>query len=417
MFRHRGLEKGDTPLFRRNAVSGERCKKKGSVPFFTLVLVLAAGSCSPASPRDAAKGPALSPVPASIAASVRLAVVADKLDQPLGMGYAERDPAKRLFIVEKRGAILVMKKGTPPLPFLSLKERVSGGSEQGLLGLAFHKEFMKNGRMFVNYTDTEGDTRIVELTVASPTADHATIVKERELLFVKQPYSNHNGGHLLTTPGGWLLVGLGDGGSAGDPHGNARNGTTLLGKMFRLDPDSKSDALRARILSQGMRNPWRYALDRATNDLYIGDVGQNLWEEVDVVPLHGLEGKDFGWNVMEGAHCYRSATCGAAGLTLPVVEYGHDAGCSITGGVVYRGKALPALAGTYFYSDYCTAFLRGFRFTKGGGATDHWDWSNALNPKQKVAQVASFGEDEDGEVYVIGLGGTIWKLVPASKDS
>jgi glucose/arabinose dehydrogenase len=381
-----------------------------------LFAVFAASSCSPANPRDAAKGPALSPAPAAVASSVRLAVVADKLDEPLGMAFAPGDPAKRLFIVEKGGDILVMKQGTPPSPFLSLKERVSRGSEQGLLGLAFHRQFMKNGRMFVNYTDKDGDTRIVELTLASPAADRGTIAKERELLFVDQPYANHNGGHLVTTPGGWLLVGLGDGGSAGDPRGNARNPRTLLGKMFRLDPDATSDALRTKILSQGMRNPWRYALDRATNDLYIGDVGQNLWEEVDVVALDELPGKDFGWNVMEGAHCYKPATCDTAGLTLPVVEYGHDAGCSITGGVVYRGKALPALAGTYFYSDYCTAFLRSFRWTKSGGATDHWDWSGALNPKQKLAQVASFGEDEDGEVYVIGLTGTIWKLVPA-KDS
>ena len=381
-----------------------------------LFAVLAAAACSTVSPREAAKGPALAPVPAGIAASVRLAVAADKLDQPLGMAYADGDPAKRLFIVEKGGTILVMKKGTLPFSFLSLKERVSRGSEQGLLGLAFHEEFMKNGRMFVNYTDKEGDTRIIELTLASPAADQGTIASERELLFVKQPYSNHNGGHLVRTPGGWLLVGLGDGGSAGDPQGNARNPRTLLGKMFRLDPDARSDALRTRILSQGMRNPWRYALDRATNDLYIGDVGQNLWEEVDVVPLDALNGKDFGWNVMEGAHCYKSATCDTAGLTLPVVEFGHDAGCSITGGVVYRGKVLPALAGTYFYSDYCTAFLRSFRWTKGGGPTDHWDWTSTLDPKHKLAQVASFGEDDDGEVYVIGLAGTIWKLVPA-KDS
>jgi len=371
----------------------------------SLFVVLTAASCASANPRESAKGPTLSPVPAGVAARVRLAVVADKLDQPLGMAFAPGDPAKRLFIVEKGGTIRVMRQGTLPSLFLSVKERVSRGSEQGLLGLAFHKEFMKNGRLFVNYTDKEGDTRIVEITVASPTADRGTIASERELLFVKQPYANHNGGHLVMTPAGWLLVGLGDGGSAGDPHGNARTQKTLLGKMFRLDPAPK-------ILAQGMRNPWRYALDRATNDLYIGDVGQNLWEEVDVVPLDGLEGKDFGWNVMEGAHCYRSATCNTAGLTLPVVEYGHDAGCSITGGVIYRGRAIPPLAGTYFYSDYCTAFLRSFRWTRVGGATDHWDWTNALDPEHKLAQVASFGEDEDGEVYVIGLTGTVWKLVP-----
>ena len=323
------------------------------------------------------------------------------------MAYAPGDPAKRLFVVEKGGTIRVMKKGAAPAPYLSLEARVSGGSEQGLLGLAFHREFMKNGRFYVNYTDREGDTRIVELTVADLATDRAAIASEKELLFVKQPYSNHNGGNLLMTPEGWLLVGLGDGGSANDPQKNARNPKTLLGKMFRLD---LTPGATPKILSQGMRNPWRYALDRATNDLYIGDVGQNLWEEVDVIPLDALSGKDFGWSVMEGFHCFRAASCDTAGLVLPVAEYGHDAGCSITGGVVYRGKALPALAGTYFYSDYCTAILRSFRWTKTGGVSDHWEWNAALDPKHALAQIASFGEDEDGEIYVISLSGTIWTL-------
>jgi glucose/arabinose dehydrogenase len=266
----------------------------------------------------------------------------------------------------------------------------------------------------VNYTDKDGDTRIVEITVASPAADRATIASERQLLFVDQPYANHNGGHLVMMPEGWLLVGLGDGGSAGDPKGNAYNKATLLGKMFRLDPGAESDALRTRILAQGVRNPWRYSIDAATGDLYIGDVGQNLWEEVDVVPMASLAGRDFGWNVMEGSHCFRTATCNRDGLTLPVVEYGHDAGCSITGGVVYRGHAIPQLAGAYFYADYCTALLRSFHFSREGGVTDHWDWRKALDPASRLAQIASFGEDESGEVYVIGLGGTVWKLVPAN---
>jgi len=266
----------------------------------------------------------------------------------------------------------------------------------------------------LNYTDKDGDTRIVELTVASPAADRGTIASERQLLVVEQPYSNHNGGHLVMMPEGWLLVGLGDGGSAGDPKGNARNPKTLLGKMFRLDPEAASDALRTRILAQGIRNPWRYAIDRAKGDLYIGDVGQNEWEEVDVVPVASLSGKDFGWNVMEGFHCFRDASCNQKGLTLPVVEYGHDAGCSITGGVVYRGKAIPSISGAYFYADYCTALLRSFRFTRDGSVTDHWDWKKALDPDGRLAQIASFGEDENGEVYVIGLGGTVWKLVPAN---
>ena len=357
---------------------------------------------------------AVAPVPPELAMRVKLSVVADKLDQPLGMAFAPGDPAKRLFIVEKSGAIRVLKGGKVLAePFLDLKARVSGGSEQGLLGLAFHNGFMKTGRLFVNYTDKGGDTHIVELTVASPAAERATIASERELLFVDQPYANHNGGHLVMMPEGWLLVGLGDGGSGGDPKGNARNPKTLLGKMFRLDPDATSDAMRTRILAQGVRNPWRYAIDRAKGDLYIGDVGQNLWEEVDVVPLASLSGKDFGWNVMEGFHCYRAASCKQDGLTPPVVEYGHDAGCSITGGVVYRGAALPRLAGAYFYADYCTALLRSFRFTRHGGVTDHWDWRKALDPGSRLAQIASFGEDEAGEVYIIGLGGTVWKLVPA----
>lgn len=353
----------------------------------------------------------MTPVPASAASHVRLEVAADQLHHPLGMAFAPGDPEKRLFIVEKGGTLVVMKSGTAPVSYLSLKERVSRGSEQGLLGLAFDEKFMTNGRLFVNYTDKDGDTRIVEISVASPTAVPATIVSERELLFVKQPYSNHNGGHLVMTRAGWLLVGLGDGGSAGDPHGNSHNPRTLLGKMFRLDPPSKA----TKILSQGMRNPWRYALDRATNDLYIGDVGQNRWEEVDVVPLDQLEAKDFGWNTMEGSHCFKSASCDTFGLTLPVVEYGHDAGCSITGGVVYRGSAIPSLAGTYFYSDYCTAFLRSFRWTQNGGPTDQWDWTDALDPGHTLAQIASFGEDEAGEIYVIGLGGTVWKLVPPKR--
>jgi glucose/arabinose dehydrogenase len=357
---------------------------------------------------------AVVPVPQDLASKVKLSVTVEKLDQPLGMAFAPGDGARRLFIVEKTGAIRVLKNSVVLAePFLDLSARVSRGSEQGLLGLAFHRKFTTNGRLFVNYTDKDGDTRIVEFTVASPAADRATIAKERELLFVDQPYANHNGGHLVMTAEGWLLVGLGDGGSAGDPKGSAQNPKTLLGKMLRLDPDAESDALRVRILAQGMRNPWRYAIDRATGDVYIGDVGQYAWEEVDVVPLASLSGKNFGWNVMEGSHCYRNSSCNQAGLTLPVAEYGHDAGCSITGGVVYRGKAIPALAGAYFYADYCTALLRSLRLAKDGGVTDHWDWKKALDPAGGLAQIASFGEDEDGEVYIIGLDGKVWKFVPA----
>jgi glucose/arabinose dehydrogenase len=357
---------------------------------------------------------ALAVAPAELAGGVKLAVVAEKLDQPLGMAYAPGDPAKRLFIVEKTGAVRVLKGGAVlSEPFLDLAGRVSRGSEQGLLGLAFDAAYMKTGKLYVDYTDKAGDTRIVEITVAAPEGDRATIRDERELLRIDQPYANHNGGNLVMTPEGWLLVGTGDGGSGGDPKGNGQNPRALLGKMLRLDPAATSETLRTRILAIGMRNPWRYALDHATSDLYIGDVGQNTWEEVDVVPLKQLAGKNFGWNVMEGLHCYGGANCDRQGLTMPVVEYGHDAGCSITGGVVYRGKAVPALAGTYFYSDYCTSFLRSFRWSQDGGVRDELDWKKALDPKDQLSQVASFGEDEDGEIYVLCLNGRVWKLVPA----
>lgn len=357
---------------------------------------------------------AVAPVPPDLGSTVKLAAVAEKLDQPLGMAYAPKDPAKRLFLAEKTGAIRVLKEGRVlSAPYLDLTKRVSRGAEQGLLGLAFDNGFMTTGKLYVNYTDKNGDTRIVEITVASPAADVAEVKDERQLLLEWQPYSNHNGGHLLMTKEGWLLVGLGDGGSGGDPRNNSQNAKTILGKMFRLDPAAKSKSLRMRILAKGVRNPWRYALDRQTGDLYIADVGQNKWEEIHVLSLAELEGKNFGWNVMEGAHCYGGSNCRREGLELPAVEYDHAEGCSITGGAVYRGKAIPSLAGTYFYSDYCTAFLRSFRWTKAGGPTDQYEWKKALDSKNQLAQIASFGEDEDGEIYILCLTGTVWKLVPA----
>jgi glucose/arabinose dehydrogenase len=188
------------------------------------------------------------------------------------MSFAPGDPARRLFVVEKTGRIRILKAGTLlEAPFLDLSSRVSRGSEQGLLGLAVHPGFMKSGRLFVNYTDRDGDTRVVEIVVASPTADVARIARERELLHVAQPYANHNGGHLLLDPGGKLLIGLGDGGSGGDPRGNGQNPASLLAKMLRLDPDAAT--LRPVIAARGLRNPWRYALDAKTGDLFIADVG------------------------------------------------------------------------------------------------------------------------------------------------
>jgi glucose/arabinose dehydrogenase len=379
---------------------------RGALPGLTLLALAAA--CAAARPSEKAHALPVIPVPAEVARGVRLVEVATGLDRPLGMAFAPNDPAKRLFVAEKTGKIRVLANGRLVAePFLDLSSRVSRGSEQGLLGLAFHPDYTKNGRLFVNYTDRDGDTRVVEIAVTDPAASSATIARERELLHVKQPYSNHNGGNLVVAPDGALLIGLGDGGSGGDPHGNSQNPGSLLGKMLRLDPDAPGDP-HATILAKGLRNPWRYAIDHASGDLYIADVGQDAWEEVDVVPLATLVGKNFGWNVMEGAHCFKSPACSTEGYVLPVVEYGHDSGCSITGGVVYRGKALPALAGLYFYSDYCTGILRSFRWDgRDATVTDHWDWKRALDPANRLSQIAAFGEDADGEVYVISLDGTL----------
>jgi glucose/arabinose dehydrogenase len=290
-----------------------------------------------------------------------------------------------------------------PQPVLDLSSRVSNWTEQGLLGLAFHPTF---GRMFVNFTDKKGDTRIVEFKLVDGRADPAS---ERAILRVAQPYRNHNGGHLLFGPDGKLWVGLGDGGSHDDPEGNGQNPKTRLGKMLVIDVD----APEPKTWLVGLRNPWRYAFDRKTGDLFIADVGQDKWEEIDVVPreaaLHG--GVNLGWAIMEGLHCHRPAKdCKQQGLLLPVVEYGHQDGCSVTGGIVYRGKELPEFDGVYFYADYCTALIRGFKWVDGK-VTEHYGYRSAFDPETKLSQVSSFGEDAQGELYILSLDGTIWKLV------
>ncbi|HZN55825.1 MAG TPA: PQQ-dependent sugar dehydrogenase [Candidatus Polarisedimenticolaceae bacterium] len=380
-------------------------------------LAIAAVAVSLACAREAPGAASVPPVPREAAAGVALVELARGLDQPLAMAYAPGDPSRRLFIVEKTGRIRIVKEGRLLAePYLNLSSRVSRGSEQGLLGLAIHPDFMSNGRLVVNYTDRDGDTRVISLQVAAPAADVAAVRAERELLFVEQPHANHNGGNVLFGPDRKLWIGLGDGGSAGDPHGNGQNRRALLGKMLRLDPGGVTgDRPVPEIVQWGLRNPWRYAFDRETGDLYIADVGQDRWEEVDVVPSAGRTGLNFGWNVMEGAHCFRGGDCSREGLVLPAVEYGHDVGCSITGGYVYRGRALPKLRGAYFYADYCTAILRSFRWRGAGReVADHWEWRDALDPKHRLSQISSFGEDEQGELYVLSLAGSVFALRPAA---
>src|SRR6476469_2951873 len=290
---------------------------------------------------------------------VALQEVAAGLVFPLYLTAPPGDP--RLFIVEKGGAIRIVKDGgLLPAPFLDLSSRVSSGAEQGLLGLAFDPAYAANGRFVVHYTDVSGNTTIAAYRVTADNPDLADPASEAVLLTVEQPFANHNGGQILFGPDGMLYIGLGAGGGGGDPGGRGQSLTDLLGDILRVDvtsgtsytvpPDNpfvgRADA-RPEVWSYGLRNPWRFSFDAATGDLYIADVGAGAWEEVDVVtPAAG-------------------AGCDPSQFTLPVLEYAHSQGCSISGGYVYRGAAIPALQGHYFYADYCSGWVRSFRLQDG----------------------------------------------------
>jgi glucose/arabinose dehydrogenase len=358
--------------------------------------------------------------PSALAAKFKLDLVTDQTREALGLYPVPGEPpGGRLFVVEKAGPIRILKgKTLLPVPFLDITGKVamwSGpNSEQGLLGLAFHPQYLKNGRFFIHYTDIkEGTNRVMEYRVDPRNPDRAEPRPVRQLLAVEQPYSNHNAGALEFGPDGKLYVLLGDGGSADDPQGNGQNPRTILSKMVRLDVDAAN--ARPEILGKGMRNPWRYTFDRKTGDLYIADVGQNIWEWVHVIPAAKINigpggPHNLGWNITEGMDCFKKANCNKRGITAPVVQYPHSEGCSISGGYVYRGKALPELDGAYFYSDFCTALLRSFRY-KDGTAVDQWDWKPVLDPDSRLAKVVAFGQDNDGELYVITHEGPILKLV------
>lgn len=323
-----------------------------------------------------------------------------------------QDPGDgRLLVVEQRGVIRIVQDGIVlPEPFLDLRDRVGAfANEQGLLGLALHPEYASNGRFFVDYTDLNGDTVISRFEVSSD-PNRADPSSETVLIHFDQPYANHNGGEVVFGPDGYLYIGSGDGGSAGDPQGKGQSLDTFLGKILRIDvdhgdpyaiPPDNPFPSRPEIWAYGLRNPWRFAFDSLTGDLYVADVGQGNWEEVDFQPAGAPGGTNYGWNILEGTHSYAGGT--TEGLTPPVAEYSHDSGCAVTGGVVARDPSLPELTGVYLYGDYCSGLIWGLVRDATGA------WQNSLLFETGLS-ISSFGQGRGGQIYLLDLGGAIYRL-------
>jgi glucose/arabinose dehydrogenase len=378
-----------------------------SVPASMLLLAAALAACS---------NDARSTAPPT-ASGIVAREVASGLASPLYLTAPAGDD--RLFVVEQGGKIRVIEGGSLlSTPFLDISAKVSSGGERGLLSVAFHPRYAQNGYLYVDYTDVNGDTQLERYTVSAD-RNRADPASATAILHVPQPFPNHNGGLVTFGPDGKLYVGMGDGGGGGDPQGNGQTLGTLLGKLLRIDVDASSPyavppdnpfvgraGARGEIWAYGLRNPWRFAFDPSASRLYVADVGQDRLEEVDVAG--GAEaGVNYGWNVTEGSDCYGASSCDKTGLRLPVVEYTHEDGCSITGGYVYRGAApaMAALRGHYFYSDYCSGWLRSFRVLDDGSVTDRHEWAVGT-----LGNVLSFGTDAAGELYVLSANGRVYRL-------
>ncbi len=363
--------------------------------------------------------PLMAALPPLESLTIKLVPLANGFTKPTFVTHAG-DGSNRLFVVEQAGRILTTKNGAVnPTPFLDIVSIVgSDANEQGLLSVAFHPNYRSNGYFFVDYTNKQGDTVIARYTV-SDNPEAANPNSAKILLTIDQPYDNHNGGQLVFGPDGYLYIGMGDGGAGGDPHNNGQTLSTLLGKILRVEVDNgdpygiprdnpfiNTGGAQPEIWSYGWRNPWRFSFDRTSGDMYIADVGQSQYEEVHVELADTPGGQNYGWRLMEGFHCFDPADCDPAsqGLMLPVAEYDHTQGCSITGGYVYRGQQYPALTGIYFYADYCSGNIWGLRREADG------DWSQV----QLLASgqtISSFGEDEAGEIYLTQHGsGEIFQL-------
>jgi glucose/arabinose dehydrogenase len=358
--------------------------------------------------------------------SLRLQPISTSLSSPVFM-TAPADGTNRLFIVEQGGLIRIFDVTTGSLlgtPFLDISGLISTGGERGLLGLTLDPQYNTNLQFYVFYTNTSGNIVIARYRRDAANTNLADASSATLLLAVAHPnFSNHNGGMLAFGPDGCLYAGVGDGGGAGDPNNNGQNLSSLLGKLLRLNPDIEGACSNViinpfilvggaqQVWSLGLRNPWRFSFDRITGDLYIGDVGQDAREEIDVAvaPNAGRQA-NYGWRLMEGFLCFNpSMNCNSGGLTLPLLDYPHLSGaCAVTGGYVYRGSALAAMQGTYFYGDFCAGFVKSFRY-RNGQPTEETEWP-LLSPPGGF--VTSFGEDAAGELYVMTQGGGLFKVIP-----
>jgi glucose/arabinose dehydrogenase len=352
-----------------------------------LILIVAAGGCSHG---DAGSGAASS---ATAGGRIALVTIARGLDSPVDLVAV---PGSRdLAVVEKTGRVLLLRDGRiQPRPLLDLRGQVSQGSEQGLLSIAFDPAYARDRLAYVDYTDLAGDTHIARLDTGSG--------RLRTILLVHQPFSNHNGGGLAFGPDGLLYVGMGDGGSEGDPQGNGQNRASLLGKILRLDV--RQARPQPHLYAYGLRNPWRLSFDRATGDLWIGDVGQDRFEEVDRLAAGTRPGANLGWNAYEARSVYKPQTIDRRRVVWPVTFYAHDLGCSITGGYVYRGSAVPALRGRYVYGDFCSGRIWSIGVHGGRPRLLHLPALRGLD---------SFGQDLHGELYAVTLDGRVLRFVTA----
>ena len=344
---------------------------------------------------------------AAAAPSVALVRIPGTFDQPVYVAAPPGDTS-RLFVVEKTGRIRIVKGGAVNArPFLDLSGLVSSDGERGLLSVAFDPRYASNRRFYVDYTNTAGDTRVVRYTASAHNPDLASIASRKVLLRIGQPYSNHNGGQLQFGPDGRLYVGMGDGGSSGDPQGRAQNPHSRLGKLLRLSLGTSP--VKVSIYAKGLRNPWRFSFDRRTGALWIGDVGQNAWEEVDSLRPGRPAGANLGWNGYEGTHVYNRTTAARldrSRLVWPVNQYSHSLGSAVTGGYVYRGNAIPALRGWYIFGDFGSGRVWAMKGRTGTRV--------ALPGADRAAgSISSFGEDAAGELYVVDLAGSVYRIAPA----